>query len=249
MPLPRSPLFIAHNVSSSPEHRPTSGLTPRVVSRVATHNTPGILFSRQPRRLPRQSVRKLRHQTNSFSFDSSERASAVYEQDRTSSTSTTENSSRLLNELSLHDELHGSSLYGSSISSETRSPSPGNDLVADASTLSLEDEIAESQQTTLAEYEGLFSSPPLPQISQLSLPPPFSISSRNSSGAEVLPSVKANISNQHPPTSPIPLSTSPTSPTTYRQRSAPSSPADVLSPHDSVHPSLKVCVFMILIVL
>src|ERR1700733_10332084 len=51
--LPRSPLFVAHNALSSPEHCPTSGLTPRVTSHVATQNTPGIIFGQPARRPPR----------------------------------------------------------------------------------------------------------------------------------------------------------------------------------------------------
>lgn len=110
--LPRSPLYFSHNASSSPERPLTSSLTPRVASRVANHHTPGIIFSQPPRR-----PATFRHQTNSFSFDSSERSSAAYEQDRISSISTTDTTPRPSQSLRLHDELHGSSLNSSRVSS------------------------------------------------------------------------------------------------------------------------------------
>jgi len=103
--LPRSPLFLSHNASSSPE-LPTTSLSLSVAEHVALHDSPGILFSRPARRR-----RSYRHQTNSFSFDDSERSSAAYEQDRVSSTSTTASRS---NNLNLHDELHEVSDSGSS---------------------------------------------------------------------------------------------------------------------------------------
>ena len=110
--LPRSPLYFSHHGSSSPERRPTSSLTPRVASRVANHHTPGIIFSQPPRR-----PATFRHQTNSFSFDSSERSSTAYEQDRLSSSSTTNTALRPSHGLRLHDELRGSSLTSSRVSS------------------------------------------------------------------------------------------------------------------------------------
>ena len=110
--LPRSPLYLSHNTSSSPEQQPTSSLTPRVASRVANHHTPGLMFS-QPARRPAT----FRHQTNSFSFDSSERSSTAYEQDRISSLSTTDTTPRPIHDLRLHDELRGSSLASSKTSS------------------------------------------------------------------------------------------------------------------------------------
>jgi hypothetical protein len=104
-------LFFSHNISSSPEQRLTSGLTPRVASRMATHNTPGIIFAQPARRMRRRSPRTFRHQTNSFSFDSSERSSAAYEQERVSSASTNDTTPRPSDDLSLHEELRGSSLH------------------------------------------------------------------------------------------------------------------------------------------
>ncbi|KAG0651467.1 hypothetical protein D0Z07_1919 [Hyphodiscus hymeniophilus] len=110
--LPRSPLYLSHNASSSPDRRLTSSLTPRVISRVANHHTPGLMFS-QPARRPAT----FRHQTNSFSFDASERSSAAYEQDRISSWSTTDTTPRPSPGLRLHDELRASSLISSEVSS------------------------------------------------------------------------------------------------------------------------------------
>ena len=109
--LPRSPLYFSHNASSSSERCPTSSLTPRVASQVANHNTPGIIFA-SPARRPAQ----FRHQTNSFSFesfDSTERSSAAYAQDRISSLSTTDTTPRPSHDLRLRDELQGSSLASS----------------------------------------------------------------------------------------------------------------------------------------
>lgn len=190
--LPRSPLFLSQNLSSSPERRQTAGLTPRVASRVATHNTPGIIFSQPARRPPRHSATAYRHQTNSFSFDSSERASAAYEQ-RASSSSTTESIPRPPEDLNLHEELLGISLQASS--SESAS-STENSFIEHLS--SRQNEL---EQSIRSQRDFIFSSPQLP------LPPPFSAGSRNSSGAGVLPSISSPMSC-HPLTSPIRSSSS-----------------------------------------
>jgi len=191
IPLPRSPLFLSHNVSSSPEHRPTSGLTPRVASRMATHNTPGIIFAQPPRRMRRRSPRTFRHQTNSFSFDSSERASAAYEQERVSSNSTNDSTPRPSDDLSLHEELCGSSFQNLRVTSGTPYALP-DPLVEGFSTVRIRDE---SDEVVSTKREFIFSSPQLP------LPPPFSTVPRNVSGAESLPGVE--YMPQNPLPSPI----------------------------------------------
>lgn len=190
IPLPRSPLFLSQNTSSSPEHRPTAGLTPHVESSVAIHNTPGILFA-QPARRMRPPPRTFRHQTNSFSFDSSERASAAYEQERMASTSTTDSGSRPAVDLSLHEELHGSSLQSSRATSGA-SHAVSEPPVEGSSAIRVSDE-SEQAASTLKDF--LFSSP------QLSLPPPFSAVSRRVSGVDILPGVEYMPRN--PETSPI----------------------------------------------
>ncbi|EKD14650.1 hypothetical protein MBM_07371 [Drepanopeziza brunnea f. sp. 'multigermtubi' MB_m1] len=133
--LPRSPLFLSQNASTSPERRPTSNLTPHVASRVTHHHTPSILFSQPPRRPPRpggptSSTRTLRHQTNSFSFDSSERSSAAYEQERVVSSSSN-GIARGSAEVNLHDDLRGSSLQSSRNPSAESSGFPGSHEIPD----------------------------------------------------------------------------------------------------------------------
>jgi hypothetical protein len=191
VPLPRSPLFLSQNASSSPEHRPTAGLTPRVESSVAVHNTPGIMFAQPARRMRRPPPRTFRHQTNSFSFDSSERASAAYEQERVASTSTTGSTPRPSGDLSLHEELRGSSLQSSRVTSRTSHALP-EPCVEDLSLIRIRDE-REEAASSLKDF--LFSSPQLP------LPPPFSAVSRSVSGADILPGVE--YTPQNPETSPI----------------------------------------------
>jgi len=106
-------------VSSSPNQRPTTSLNPRVAAYVAEHDSPGILFSQSARR-----ARRFRHQTNSFSFDESERSNAVYEQDRVSSSSTTGSRPLPSSDVSLHEELQGSSLDDSEFSDDTPHRTP-----------------------------------------------------------------------------------------------------------------------------
>ena len=173
--LSRAPLFVAHNASTSPELRPTSGLTPRVASRVATQHTPGIIFAQPARRPPRRAPRTFRHQTNSFSFDSSERASAAYEQELVSSTSTLGSVQWPPDSLSLHEELRGSSLESSRAASVTASSSQ---LEEDASSVAPPNRYA----TIDTNGELIFSAPQFP------LPPPFSTVSRSLSRADSLPS-------------------------------------------------------------
>ena len=191
-PLPRSPLFLSQNASSSPEHRLTSGLTPRVESSVAYHNTPGIMFAQPARRMRRPPPRAFRHQTNSFSFDSSERASAAYDQERVASTSTNDSTARPSSDLNLHEELRGSSLQSSRVASRM-SHYLSLPSVEDLSTIRRRDE-SEKAASTLGDF--LFSSP------QLSLPPPFSAISRIVSGVDVLPG-GSEYMPPNPATSPI----------------------------------------------
>ncbi|KAE8453364.1 hypothetical protein EG329_010225 [Mollisiaceae sp. DMI_Dod_QoI] len=188
-PLPRSPLFLSQN-ATSPDGRPTTRLSPRVASRVATYNSPGIIFAQPPRRPPRSAPRTLRHQTNSFSFDSSERASAAYEQERVVSNSTDDNTPHLSEDVSLHEELRGSSLQSSRVSS-------GIPMLHEAPTDNAMDmfDAEEEAQTTSRDF--IFSSPGFP------LPPPFSSVSRRTSNAESLPSTTIERQASNPATSPI----------------------------------------------
>ncbi|RDL37220.1 uncharacterized protein BP5553_04653 [Venustampulla echinocandica] len=115
---PRSPLFLSQMALTG---IPTSGLTPRVESRVAMHNAPGIIFAQPPRRPlrpeiifgqpgrrpPRYTPRSFRHQTNSFSLDSLERSSTAYEQDPVSSNSTNNRTPRQVVGVSLDEEITG----------------------------------------------------------------------------------------------------------------------------------------------
>lgn len=202
-PLPRSPLFLSQN-ATSPEGRRTTGLTPRVVSRVATHHSPGIIFAQPPRRPPRSAPRvvshnsqgevptqppqrssratprTLRHQTNSFSFDSSERASAAYEQERVVSNLTDDTTVHPSEEIRLRDELRGSSLQSSQISSDIPIL---NEPKNDEATLETEERAGVDSRVIS------FSYPAFP------LPPPFSSVSRRTSNAESLPST----TNEHFP--------------------------------------------------
>lgn len=120
--LPISPLVFAQNASSSsPDRRLTTSLTPRVVERVAIHGTPGVIFTQPPRRPHTQPTTRYRHQTNSFSFDDSERSAVAYEQERASSPSSTDSQPRPAGDRSLHEELRGSSLTSSRVLSNATS--------------------------------------------------------------------------------------------------------------------------------
>ena len=123
-------------------------------------------------RPPRRPTRAFRHQTNSFSFDQSVRASAAYELDRTSSTSTTDSTHRPSNILTLHAEQRRSSLESSRVilgeSSSSEVPEVGGAALVPHNDVGSQD----------FRREFLFSSP------QLSLPPPFSAVSRSSARAD-----------------------------------------------------------------
>jgi len=155
------------------------------------HSTPGIIFAQPARRMRRPQPRAFRHQTNSFSFDSSERASAAYEQERVSSRSTDDGIPRPSDDLNLHEELRGSSLQSSRVTSGMSFTIP-DPLVEGFSTVRIQDETDEAVAT---ERDFILSSP------QLSLPPPFSTVPRNVSGVESLPGV--GYTPHNPPTSPI----------------------------------------------
>ncbi|QSZ35885.1 hypothetical protein DSL72_007007 [Monilinia vaccinii-corymbosi] len=208
--LPRSPLFLAQNASSSPERRSTASLTPRVVSRVATHNTPGYMFA-QPARRPGSSPhphstrqpRVLRHQTNSFSFDDSERSSVAYEQERALSSSTTDSRPRPSESLNLRQELRGSSLQSSrtpSLASSFRSdlpprhdqvmPTQFEEIKREANLVRRirHEEMDTHSSILITEQSTISTSLSISGSQELKLPPPFSTVSRSVSRAGSLPS-------------------------------------------------------------
>ncbi|KAM0168692.1 hypothetical protein ACHAPF_010723 [Botrytis cinerea] len=208
--LPRSPLFLAQNASSSPERHTTASLTPRVVSRIATHNTPGFLFA-QPARRPGPSPhiqsarqpRTLRHQTNSFSFDDSERSSVAYEQERALSSSTTDSRPRPSESLNLRQELRGSSLqssripsFASSIHSQERPASDREVLIQsreiESETNTYEpirdEEMDPHSLVSIAEQSIISTIISVNRSQELHLPPPFSTVSRSVSRTASLPS-------------------------------------------------------------
>ncbi|KAA8565907.1 hypothetical protein EYC84_009718 [Monilinia fructicola] len=177
--LPRSPLFLAQNASSSPEHRPIASLTPRVVSHVATHNAPV------------------------FSFDDSERSSVAYEQERALSSSTTDSRPRPSESLNLRQELRGSSLQSSripSFASSFRSDLPPlHDQTISAQSGEIENGAGFNQRTRdeemgphslslIAEQSVISTSTSNDPSRELTLPPPFSTISRSVSRAGSLPS-------------------------------------------------------------
>ncbi|CZS97395.1 uncharacterized protein RAG0_06496 [Rhynchosporium agropyri] len=203
--LPRSPLYVSQNASTSPERRPTSGLTPRVASRVATHNTPGIIFS-QPARRPsrittRITTRAYRHQTNSFSFDSSERSSAAYEQERAVSSST-DGRAETTDRINLSEDLRGSSLHSSrTASSDSYRISATPDVVGEGESIVID---ANEDDEEDNDWDKNIESSSVP----FALPPPFSTVSRSASRANSLPHSPAREHfTSYPSTSPISFST------------------------------------------
>lgn len=124
----------------------------------------GILFSYPARR-----SRNFRHQTNSFSFDESERSSAAYDHHRESSISTTNSKPRPSSDINLHEELRGRRVQESA--SDVSSSPPVS--------------ITPSQNSIILVHRSR-------DITPLQLPPPFSTTSRNSSGTESLPSYNSN---------------------------------------------------------
>lgn len=89
-------------------------------------------------------------------------------------------------DVSLHEELRGSSLQSSRVASRLSNAVAPSPFLEDLSTVLLDDNNDEEIQ---GEREFIFSSPHLP------LPPPFSAVTRTVSGLEALPS--------HMPASPI----------------------------------------------
>jgi hypothetical protein len=166
--LPRSPLIRFQNASSSPEHRPATLVTSLPSYHSGVHSTFGD-FSRQP---PRRPNRTFRHQTNSFSFDDSVRASAAYEQDRISSTSTTDSIPRRTEQVSLQEELRRCSLGSGEVHAGEFSFAKG-----------VSEEHQGIVQESKCKKEHIFPSIELP------LPPPFSTVSRRASTAGSLPSL------------------------------------------------------------
>ena len=125
---------------------------------------------------PRRPNRTFRHQTNSFSFDDSVRASAAYEQDRISSTSTTDSvprpRERINEHINLQQELRESYLINGRVSSAELSIATGTQ---------------EEHQNVINKSEPrrnhVFPSAELP------MPPPFSTVSQNTSASGSLPSL------------------------------------------------------------
>ena len=174
--LPRSPLFRFQNASTSPERRPASVISSLTSHPIGAHSTLEE-FSRLP---PRRPNRTFRHQTNSFSFDDSVRASAAYEQDRISSTSTTDSAPCPAEHINLREELRGTSLGSEVVDPRVASFSTG---------------VSEEGQGVVQEPEFRKSS--IFPSAYLLLPPPFSTVSRNTSVAGSLPSLSdQEISNE-----------------------------------------------------
>ncbi|RDW66141.1 hypothetical protein BP6252_09776 [Coleophoma cylindrospora] len=184
--LPRSPLYMSQNTSNSPERNRSSSLTPRNNASSLIANTPSILFSQPPRRPPirayqstpgRPARRLLRHQTNDFSAESDERASAVYEQARLVSNSSTASRPDTLPVRTLRDELRGSSLGSSRISSTSS--------FVDSETEDRNLGRPSERDSFLQDIASSFSLSPRSE-----LPPPFSSVSRvvSGNGPPALPS-------------------------------------------------------------
>jgi hypothetical protein len=177
----------------SPEPRLITGLTPRVLSRVASHNSPGIIFSVPPRRPPRTCPR-FRHQTNSFSFDESERSSVAYEHDFATPGSTNESTPKPDDDLSFCEELQDNLLP----SSVAASIGIGHMVESEESVCAN----VPSHTPLRRHRDFIFSSPRLSESGDednegngidtksspnLPLPPPFSSASRNVSNSRALP--------------------------------------------------------------
>ena len=180
------------------------------MSRIATHNTPGFLFA-QPARRPGPSPhiqyarqpRTLRHQTNSFSFDDSERSSVAYEQERALSSSTTDSRPRPSESLNLRQELRGSSLqssripsFASSVHSQERPASDREVLIQsreiESETNTYEpirdEEMDPHSLVSIAEQSIISTIISVNRSQELHLPPPFSTVSRSVSRTASLPS-------------------------------------------------------------
>jgi hypothetical protein len=163
--LPRSPLFRFQNAATSPERRPESLIAAPLPDSQASTQEAFIW------RAPRRPNRAFRHQTNSFSFDDSVRASAAYEQDRISSASTADSTSLPRDHTNLREELRGTSLESERISSGGATSVTG----------------ALEGHNAIQELE--FRRGRIYRSVELPLPPPFSTVPRNTSVAGSLPSL------------------------------------------------------------
>jgi hypothetical protein len=148
-----------------------------------------MLFAQPPRRPPPQR-RSFRHQTNSFSFDSTERFSAAYDQERVPSSSTNNSTSRSDKEVSLDEELGGVSLERSKTNSDD---STSEESAADSDKYQL---VLPQDTQEEPGRDFFFSSPHLPLLS------PFSTVLRTVSGEQVVPHPS------HPETSPVAIPSS-----------------------------------------
>lgn len=165
LPLPRSPLHMSELVAKSPERSHADNLS----MRVASYGAPSLLLSQPPRRAPKA----YRPRTISYSYDESERASAVYEEPQVNVSDNEESQSgqgQPGEQMSLYEELRGSSLQSVSGRSDIpSSPPPGPVIVHNH----------EANRTIY------FSSPSLPG----ELPPPFSAVPRRTSLVASIPSI------------------------------------------------------------
>lgn len=174
LPLPRSPLRVSELVARSPERGQHNNL---VQQRVSSYHTPGLLLSQPPRRTPKA----YRPRTLSYSYEESERASAVYEEPEPNASDNDESQLGQIppgGQVSLHEELRGSSLHSVSERSEVPPEMPSSPLV-----------VLHDHEKNRTVY---FSSPVLPG----KLPPPFSIVSRETSIAGSSTTLARNMSNE-----------------------------------------------------
>jgi hypothetical protein len=200
VPVPLSPYTQSQGVNSS-DRILTLSLAPHVVS----YGTPGSLLPQSQRRR-----KSYRHRTISYSFEESERASAAYEDIQGSDDDSNSSRPRPVEQLSLREELRGSSLQSASAGSIIpASPPEFANSQRSASTTS------QAAERATGRSHALF--PP----SQLQLPPPFSAVHRNLSLAASLPSTPGDESEtKNPPiTAPI-----------FTDRSGQSSPAAEAAP-------------------
>lgn len=169
LPLPRSPLHVSELVARSPERS-------QVTQRVSSYDTPGLLLSQPPRRTPKA----YRPRTLSYSYEESERASAVYEEPEPNASDNDESQLDDIppgGQVSLHEELRGSSLHSASEIGEVPSSPPV---------------IVHDHETNRILY---FSSPALSG----KLPPPFSTVPRSTVSRETS-LANSSIAGSPPPT-------------------------------------------------
>lgn len=122
LPLPRSPLHISEVVAKSPERFDNPS------TKDSSRNAPSGLLSEPPRRTPKA----YRPRTISYSYDESERASAVYEEPQVNVSDNDDSqicNAQLGERVSLHEELRGSSLHSASEIGDVPSSPPGGVIV------------------------------------------------------------------------------------------------------------------------